>query len=714
MSALFAEGNFIDEDTIDITLFEEDVFEEEISSFSLDTPLFAEKTSPPKEKKYDPSSAETCKPDIQPYQVNVRHLEWEGIGYKEGYTTLQGFVSHACGRYVPFFDARGHVFNNGKFAANGGLGLRYIFNPAKSMIGANVYYDYRGTTHHNYNQIGAGLEGFYDRWEFHANGYFPLGSTSHKYDKELLGSTFKGFQGNNLLINEHYKAKQEFALKGFNAEIGVHPLAIRRNYDLYIAAGPYYFSGKNKDAWGGMARVKATGWKYFAVEIGDSYDHLFHNRFHVEATVSYPLGRRKQRSMKKASSNCFANNIMFYRAAQPADRQEIIVVDKRTKKYTIDPIAIDPTTGQPFYFVFVNNTANDATADGTFENPFRNLSTLDGAKNAQDASSAGNVIYVFSGDGLTTHMSNGVTLKDYQRFLGSGVSHQFVTTKGTVTVPAQTANLPSITGTVAPAVVVCGVYSNEVSGFNISTASAIGCIIANSVPSGGFRGNVSITRNFLNIPSGNAINADLSDVPGFPTTVLIDHNQMVGGRVGAGIMGVNPSTALIVTNNTNYNSLTGLVFAQTAGGAVGSALVSGNEAHGMPVDPNEVVIGFNAQPGSSFTVKVLNNYIHNNMGAFGISLQKDPLPTGSFQAEIAGNTLLTNTAGVRIRNATAPSSICARLVNNVAINNGGNDYVITNAAGCTLKLEPPDNNVGVIIPTGTITYVPACSCNVCP
>lgn len=673
-----------------------------------ETSLFSASEKEP----YDPSLAETCKPDIQPYQINVRHLEWEGIGYKEGYTTLQGFISHEWGNYIPFLDVRGHVFNNGKWAANTGLGLRYIFNPLKSMVGANIYYDYRNTKHQHYNQIGVGLEGFYDRWEMRANGYFPIGSTSHNYDKQLLGSTFKTFQGHYLLINEHYQSKQEFAMTGFNAELGAHPLKSTRNYDLYVAAGPYYFAGKNKHAWGGMIRAKATGWKYFSLEVGDSYDHLFHNRFHAEVAVSVPLGGKKLRSTKKGSnkalSNCFANNIMFHRASQPAERQEIIVIDKRTRHHTIDPIAIDPATGQPFYFVFVNNTNVDL-GDGTFENPFSNLSPGDNpTANAQEASSPGNIIYVFSGDGTPAGMGNGISLKNSQRFLGSGVSHQFITTKGNVVVPSLTTNYPSVTTTDFPGIVILAPHSNEVSGFILSLPFSIPTIATLT----DLTGNVSITRNILDGGTPTVI-ANFTDSPNAPTTVLIDNNQITGGHIEAQLSTTSLSSNLTLTNNACNNSFDGLIFAQTAPGAIGSVFISGNEIQGMPVSATEVAIGLDSNTNAVLSARILNNNIHDN-GAPGISMHKNfAMANGAIQAEIASNILNNNAQGVQITTADAATSICTRLINNRATNNGGNDYVLTNTSGA-LKLEPPENNIGVFTLSGIIDFVPPCSCNVCP
>src|SRR5690242_15286158 len=229
-----------------------------------------------------------CRPDIQPYQVSIGHIEGKGVGYDTGYTTLEAFFAPTYGKYVPFFDVRGHAFDNGKLAANLGLGLRYVWEPEKSLFGVNGYYDYRDTKHGHYNQVGLGIEAFKERWEFRANGYLPIGNKKFQYDKTLTGVSFKRFEGNHILQNEFYDAKVEYAMKGFNAEIGAHLIAPRPNYDLYVGAGTYYFIGEvGKNTWGGKIRVSGKVTKYVSLEISDSFDRVFHNRLQGQGTLSY-------------------------------------------------------------------------------------------------------------------------------------------------------------------------------------------------------------------------------------------------------------------------------------------------------------------------------------------------------------------------------------------------------------------------------------------
>jgi hypothetical protein len=96
-------------------------------------------TKNPENKKFSPC----CAVSPNPMRITARHIEEKGVGYNQGYTTVEGFFSlveplnESC---IPFMDLRGHVFNNGKMAANGGLGVCYL--TSSRIWGANAYYDY--------------------------------------------------------------------------------------------------------------------------------------------------------------------------------------------------------------------------------------------------------------------------------------------------------------------------------------------------------------------------------------------------------------------------------------------------------------------------------------------------------------------------------------------------------------------------------------------
>ena len=119
---------------------------------------------------------ENCPDGKQHYRATIRHIESGGIGYEDGYTTLEAFLASDPSQWkvTPFLDARGHIFDNGKWAANAGVGLRALWG--NRAYGINTYYDYRNTGRFNSNQIGAGLETLGELFDFRINGYLPVGA----------------------------------------------------------------------------------------------------------------------------------------------------------------------------------------------------------------------------------------------------------------------------------------------------------------------------------------------------------------------------------------------------------------------------------------------------------------------------------------------------------------------------------------------------------
>ncbi len=312
-------------------------------------------------------SSEICQDGKRHYRASVRHIEGGGIGYDEGYTTLDGFFAPDPQRLslMPFLDVRGHVFNDGKMAANAGLGFRGILGCR--AYGLNAYYDYRNTKRLHYNQIGVGLETLGTLWDFRINGYLPVG----KKITSPFNVKFDRFSGHHM----HLSQKRQFAMKGADAEIGFH-FGKSRNFDFYAAAGPYYYIGEiGHNTWGGKTRLAGMYKEYIRIEVSDSYDRMFHNNFQVQLTFTLPFGGRSRVKKTGACNSCRKADALASRMLQPVGRQEIIVVGKKEKTQ----LAIDPATGLPYFFVFVDNTSS---SDGTYESPYPTLAQ------AQDNSSA--------------------------------------------------------------------------------------------------------------------------------------------------------------------------------------------------------------------------------------------------------------------------------------------------------------------------------------
>ena len=295
-------------------------------------------------------------------RFTLRHIESKGIGYNQGYTTLEAFftpMSTLQGRWIPFFDGRAHIFNNGKPAANVGTGLRYLNT---RIWGANIYYDFRKTSKLNYSQISGGLETIGEKVDARITGYFPVG----KHTSTRGSTTFDYFKGNHMYLAK----KEEYALQGVNAELGIH-LGRSKKMSFYTAFGPYYFLNNCHEAIGGSVRVVMGIKDALTLEANTSYDTLFHFIGQGQISLSYAFKPKRFDRLRGKKSRTRAFDIRS-RVLQKVDKFEIIVTDFKKQK----SLAINPATGQPYYFLFVDPTQTE-NGIGTFESPFNSLDHIE-------------------------------------------------------------------------------------------------------------------------------------------------------------------------------------------------------------------------------------------------------------------------------------------------------------------------------------------------
>ncbi|MGB7979140.1 MAG: right-handed parallel beta-helix repeat-containing protein [Chlamydiales bacterium] len=382
-------------------------------------------------------------------RVAVRYTTPRGIGYSPGYTTLEGFLSQMYrDRWLPFLDLRGHVFDTGRLAANAGVGLRYL---SRSRVwGINSYYDYRDTKRQHYNQVAIGLESLGEVWDVRLNGYLPVGEKRSR----PWNPKFDHFSGNSMYL----RAKRDSALKGANLEIGAHVDRIK-SAPLYFNGGPYYLTGKGVTTWGGALRGAVDLFKgYLRIEANLSYDHFFKWIGQGQIGVNVPFGKREK--MRDRGLPCPSESALYARTEQRVDRNEIIPVGRTH----VTEEAIDPSTGEPYFFVFVDNTSSSL---GTYESPYASLAA------AQENSSSGDIIYVFPGDGSSNNMNSGITLQNSQMLLGASTPYSFPTSLGTISVPALASTMPVLTNTTAsPAITLAN--NNTVSGLYIANETGNG------------------------------------------------------------------------------------------------------------------------------------------------------------------------------------------------------------------------------------------------
>ena len=344
---------------------------------------------------------ELCPKGEAHMRATARHREFNGIGYDMGYSSLDFFAARPFhdDSIIPFLDARAHVFNNGDPAVNAGLGLRY--KNGSWIYGANTYYDYRKSPHFHYNQWSFGLEALSRRFDVRVAGYLPAG----KKMSPIYSTRFSHFTGNSAILS----SKREFAMKGLTSEFGYH-LPSLKNIALYTALGPYYFVNQGKNAPGAKARFSSTFFDILNFELSGSYDPVFRWTGQIEGGITIALGKKHK---VKKKTTCSYDTMLQQRSLQPVERQEMIVLDKKRSSST----AINPLTGLPYTFYFVNSNSHSS---GTFESPFTTLADAAGAANPYD------IIYVepaaiYADTGTTT-----LTLQNYQKLWGSSTDQQLI------------------------------------------------------------------------------------------------------------------------------------------------------------------------------------------------------------------------------------------------------------------------------------------------
>jgi hypothetical protein len=660
-----------------------------------------------REESYQQPSAECVSP-LHMGRIGIRHNEANGIGYKDGYTTVEGFaIFDQIGYgFMPFIDLRGHVFNNGKVAGNIGIGERSVIPGIGHIFGAYVYYDVRDDKHLTVNQLSPGIELLSKRMEYRINGYFPVGNhISRKY-----GWEFDRFKGHRILL----ESKQKRGLTGGDAEVGVH-LTQSSTYDVFAGAGPYYFSNK-ATSWGGKARVYGRYKDYVSVEVSYAYDDLFHSTVQGSVALTLPIGPKLKRKGKGCPQT---NDLLLSRATFAPSRMEIPVIKKVKRK----EVAINPETGLPWNVWFVNNTSS---SNGTFESPFPTLLL------AQNASGPNDIIYVFPGDGSSTGMNAGITLQTNQRFYGSATAHTIPTNKGSITIPSMSYVLPSVTNSGSSVVVLAS--NNEISGFNLFTSTSGGNIVlgASGINGANINNNILFgvgTNNFIgiNITGHGEIN--------------INYNNITASSPVASSEGVRLTvdSALTMSGGITDNFISGFQFGC---GVNVSGTSSTNEysISGNTIQLCGTSAIFWGAAGVNSTGVISRNFLSNNSGV-GINPAFATFGTSSTHLTINSNQILgsSTSPGMSITNFGSLLNNCYTIFNNtitqgsvsqggiLAGTNGGSSptlcfdinrnvsqfgYVIVNNQG-TILLEPIEGrNIGPVTlqQVAPITMVPPGTC----
>ena len=620
-------------------------------------------------------------------RTSIRHIEGGGIGYKKGYTTLEAFFAPdpVSLDWMPFLDVRGHIFDDAKGAANAGVGLRKI--AGHRVYGLNVYYDYRTAKKIRYNQMGFGLETLGKLWDFRINGYLPLGKTI----TPISDPVFAGFSGNQMKVNQNFR----FAMNGANAELGFH-LGDYHSFDFYTAAGPYFFMGKiGHKVWGGKVRLVGQYKEYVKLELSNSYDATFRNRFQCQLTLTMPFGGQSHTEQSDWGSYALSD-VLFSRIIQPVERQEIIV------SYCAQDcsVARDCATGKPVNFVFVNNTSH---SEGTYESPYPTL------LEAQTNSSIRDIIYVFPGDGTTKGMDQGITLKSNQKFWGSAFNHSLQTTQGDVNIPAQSSSSPKITALnfndcikLAQANEVSGfilknIDGNGIIGINVTSIDISDCSIDASledhihIECAGKTGSATFTRLALSNGNQNGIFIDASTSS---IACTVDNCFFQGNNLYSVNASLDQPSNFNMTSNTFEGNVNGSLFNFNGESTL---VASGNTFKGTTsVSSPPLTIIAQTSP---LSVTITDNTMsQNECGSIHFQLNN----TDSAQFTVSNNTFADNATGsigslgssiLMNPNNTTESKCQLNLVDNTFSSNAGSAVYCSNGSFNDLQINATGNTI---------------------
>lgn len=457
-------------------------------------------------------------------RFSADHKEARGVGYTDGYSSLNAFLCLPLHPSVhPFVELRAHLFNNDRAAGNVGAGLRLHSPSVPCIFGVNAFYDYRDAQHASYHRVGIGAELIGPSWDIRANGYLPI-----QRQRTLYNIDFFGFQGNFLLLGDHYEVPLE---KGYDVSFG--KMAYRKGVvNVHMSAGGYYLAGAfDKRTTGAMAKLRSCISPYLSLEVDGFYDHLFKTTIQGKLTLSVPVGP-KERPSKTSSLACSTGTLLSQRLLESIPRFEIIPTTDHLKPTP----AIDPLTNDPYFVVYVNNQSS--LSEGTFEHPYSQLLS------AQQNSSPYDIIYVFAGDGTPFGMDQGVTLQNNQRLQGSGQSFLLPTTSGLFAIPALTSLAPLIATTGQSTILLAN--NNIIKGLQINDGTLNG-IFGNGVQN-------LLVENCSFLPNlSSAPEADIALLNSSGTT-QIRNNLFASNAATQNILLENVTDEIAITQNNFVTS----------------------------------------------------------------------------------------------------------------------------------------------------------------
>lgn len=614
----------------------------------------------------------------------------KGIGYDEGYSSLDGFLTPNWEKpFQPFLDGRVHLINNGRFAGNLGLGFR-LMALENWAFGVNGYYDFRSEKSLSPHQMGMGLEALNYNVDFRFNLYVPVAETERKGPARLVG-----FENNVAIVSRRLSA----AYGGMNAEVGFPIRGFFEPINLYFGLDPYYLFRKEVagfnfgNSFGGLARLNMRILDCLDIGGAFSYDKLFHGRTNGYIRLSVPFGPNTLIYKGKRWKSYFSGQECSSKARrqrflnQSVIRREIIPM-KQTKRKALGQ---DPISHQSLSLIFVDNTMTWPGA-GTFEAPFHSLAL------AEQHSTEGQTIYILPGDGTSRHLDSGIILKSGQHLHGPGTDLLIDDTF----YPATPKVIPTLKSSRGAVVTLTdnnqvkgvniekdqgvGIDASQASHFVISHVNFIGCGIDASLSPSGVKHfennhlqNAGIIVNDVNqsrvaIRQNSIEGASIGIAFGGASCFTIAENEL--NQVEKGIMGELKSGQgfFAIQRNKIYTNGTALGLLSTSVDGPAQLLIEGNTITGRDHFDDAILLlaGTRKTPGlieasiqendillsdviikvqhadSHLKLKLLNNRISDQSALINFSKNPAAFEVESLNLNVSGISDLNNNGNVLI------------------------------------------------------------------
>ena len=412
-----------------------------------------------------------------------------GYGMEASQTAFGGRLAVDLADAIGFIDGQFRVSNESQFGLDFGGGYRWmapgLLTGDTRVYGVTGWYDGQETNLNNYfNQIGVSFESLGEQIDFRMNANIPL---ENEKSGDLVIETdtvtyFENFLTVGTLI------PSDVALRIVDFEVAP------RIFDLnaWIYAGGYQMDGNDVSDLGAKGGVRGYVTNDLAVDVGIQDDDTFGTNTVFQ--IIWTPGRTGAGPTSWVHTLADRMREQVYRNTYVATTQV-----ERTGGENLTDV-----DGDDIRVVHVDFTSS-APGDGTFENPYTSLDSIDGG------SQQGDIILVHAQEGANVYNGQSVRLIDEQRFLGEGdgIKHEVVTQQmGTIDLPesklgAYDWTRPTIQN--APTVAI------TLDGETLESENFAGMEVSNFVITGGANAIISDTNGVAAVDINNL---DISDTTG--------------------------------------------------------------------------------------------------------------------------------------------------------------------------------------------------------